>query len=92
MALQILEQNGTFYLKGKLNTSTSKVFIEHLKHSIKKIKKVIINIENLKEIDVDGLKALNFLMNTSIVKKKIFSIRGYGCKEIYDHFNSSQIA
>ncbi|MEX6625512.1 hypothetical protein PG913_06815 [Tenacibaculum pacificus] len=92
MALQITQKNGTFYLKGKLNNSTSKFFIIFFDFNIKKNKQVTINIDNLDEITKDGLNAINILTRKSKKTAKNFSIIGLGCKEIYDHFDEINVA
>lgn len=92
MALQITQKNGTFYLKGKLNNSTSKFFIVFFDFNIKRKKEVIINIDNLDEITKDGLNAINILTEKSKRTAKVFSIIGLGCKEIYDHFEEINVA
>ncbi|CAL2082156.1 hypothetical protein LNI90_05520 [Tenacibaculum dicentrarchi] len=92
MALQITGRNGKFYLKGKLNNSTSQFFVTYFEHFITKNKKVIIKIDKVNEITKDGLKAINTLISVALKKGKIFSVIGYGAKEIYDHFDKINVA
>jgi ABC-type transporter Mla MlaB component len=92
MALQILEKNGTFYLDGHLNTSTLKSFTSYFDYNLSQSNKVIINIDSIIEIDKSGLEAMRKFTQVAVLKQKIFSIVGYGCKEIYDDFNQVDIA
>ncbi len=92
MSLNISEKNGTFYLNGNINTTTSRFFIIQIEHSIQKYRNVVINIDNVNEIDRDGLAAINTLRAIALRNHKVFSILGYGCKEIYDHFNQNLVA
>jgi ABC-type transporter Mla MlaB component len=92
MALQVLENNGIFHLKGNLNATTSRFFIIHFEHLIETFKNVTVNIEKVKEIDANGVAAFKILYANALRKHKMFSIIGYGCKDIYDEFNYSQVA
>ncbi|CAA0153721.1 hypothetical protein R5N98_00410 [Tenacibaculum maritimum] len=92
MALQITEKNGVFYLHGKINTTTVTPFTTHFEYMITQNKKVTINIDHVIEIDRDGLKAMKKLTYIASENHKVFLIIGYGCKDIYDDFNSSQVA
>ncbi len=92
MALQILENNGTFYLKGSIDTSTSQSLISHFKHTVGIIKEVTVNIDKVTMIDANGVTALKKLFLTALNNKKIFSIVGYGCKDLYNDFNAPSAA
>ena len=92
MALQILECNETFYLKGTLTTTTSNAFIMHFKHVFKNTQDVTINIDKVKEIDKSGLNAIKAIHRNAKKTNKQFSIIGYGCKDIYDEFRYDQVA
>lgn len=92
MALQILEHNGTFYLQGNINATTSRSFIIHFEHMIETFKNVKINIDKIKEIDSNGVAAFKTLFATALRNHKLFSVTGNGCKDIYDEFNYYQVA
>ena len=53
MALQITEQNGTMYLKGTLNSITSKACYNHLQFSLEKNGFLVIDVNQVNAIDVD---------------------------------------
>lgn len=92
MALQVTQKKETLYLKGRINSTTARLFIIHLEHYVEKLKNVIINIDNIKEIDSDGIEAIKTVWAMALKNHKRFSIRGYGCKEIYDHFGTGLVA
>lgn len=92
MALQILECNGTFYLKGALNVTTYTPFITRFEQVFKNTQDVTINIDQVKEIDRNGVNAFKIIYTSAQNDNKEFSITGYGCKDIYDEFRYEQIA
>ena len=92
MALQILEKNGTFELKGSLTSNTTKSFVNHFELILKTMKDVTINIDHVDAIDVRGVEALKGLLNFAFRSNAIFSIIGDGCKDIYDDYRTSLAA
>ncbi|MCH2194243.1 hypothetical protein [Kordia sp.] len=92
MALQITQQNGTFLLKGKLNTTTSRSFIIHFEYIMEQQQNVVVNIDGITEIDYDGLEGIKTLTAIALRDHKMFSVIGNGCKDIYQDFNCSQVA
>ncbi|WP_299136368.1 hypothetical protein [uncultured Tenacibaculum sp.] len=92
MALQITEKKGIFYLKGKINCSTVRSFIIHFEHYILQNRCTTINIDKIKEIDSDGLKAIKTLTAIALRQQKKFSTTGYNTKDIYDDFENWEVA
>ncbi len=92
MALQILEKNGTFELKGSLTSHTTKSFVNHFEHLIKALNDVTVNIDRVDVIDVRGVEALKGLLNFALISNNAFSIIGDGCKDIYDDYRTSLAA
>lgn len=92
MALQITAQNETFLLNGGLNLSTTRSFIIHFEHIIEQHDNIVINIDEITEIDEDGLEGIKSLIATALQNQKMFSVIGNGCKDIYQDFNCSQVA
>lgn len=91
MALQIIENNKVFYVKGKINTSTERCFMYHFDSVLNKSKKIIINMDAVDEIDTDGVRALKPLISIAKRKDKTFYITGKGSKEIYEDYQSNQV-
>ena len=92
MALQILENNGTFDLEGSLNTTTSRSFIIHFEHIINTVKDVTVNIDKVNAIDASGVEALKTLIAIALRTNNKFSVTGYGCKDIYNDYKSDMAA
>ncbi|WP_369049426.1 hypothetical protein [Tenacibaculum sp. UWU-22] len=88
MALQVLKKEGIFYLKGKINTLNSRSFIILFEHNIRQLKKTVVNIDSVVEIDKEGMKAIRILNAIALKKKKMFSIIGFGSKQIYDDLST----
>lgn len=87
MALEIIQKEEIFYLKGQLNVISKLAFITHFNQLFRKQNKITVNIEDVNDIDKQGLQVLFFMMEKAEKYNKTFSIVGYGCKEIYDQFN-----
>lgn len=92
MVLQILECNGTFYLKGALNVTTSNPFIHHFENVFKKMKEVTVNIDQVEEIDRSGVDAFKEIYSIAEKERKQFSVIGNGCKDLYDEFKYFPVA
>lgn len=87
MSLQIIEKNGVFFLNGKINTTTSRPFLIHFDYLLD-TKDVKVNIDNVTEIDKDGMEAIEILKAIALRNNMNFSILGYGSRDIYEHFIS----
>lgn len=92
MALKILEKKGVFYLKGKINNTTTRDFIIHFDYVLDATENVMINVDEVEEIDSEGIGAIKTLMRIAEKNNKTFSIVGSVFKEIYDNFKCSQVA
>ena len=91
MALQVLENNGTFHLQGNLNSSTTKSFIIHFEYIINTVKNIKVNIDKLNEIDQSGLLAFKKLIAIALKKNKAFYLIGIGSNDIYQYYLYSNI-
>jgi ABC-type transporter Mla MlaB component len=92
MALQILENNGIFFLEGNLNATTSRSFIIHFEYLINKYSSITINIGRLKGIDSNGVSAIKSLFANALRNQKLFSVNGLGSKDIYEDIQSDNAA
>ncbi len=90
MSLQISEKNEMFYLNGKINLNTTSFLISYF--SLVEKETIVINIDEVKQIDKIGLNAILLLLKNAKNNNKLFSIVGYGCKEIYDYFDQIKVA
>ena len=92
MALQILENNGTFHLKGNLNSMTSRSFIIHFEYLVSAYNSVTINVGSLTEIDANGVSAIKLIFAMALRRQKLFSIVGFGSKDLYEDIQSDSAA
>jgi len=92
MALTISKINDVFKVKGSINTNTAKSFQTHLEMVMNTQGELTIDINDVKEIDTRGLKALKALYHFALVHSREFYILGNGCKEIYDDFKTHMSA
>ena len=92
MSLTIIESNGTFFLNGNINSGTCGFLKHHLEALIDLKNELTINIESVKEIDVNGVFILKTLYDNAEKKNKTFWITGYECKGIYEEFKYSKPA
>ncbi|TWO32716.1 STAS domain-containing protein [Seonamhaeicola sediminis] len=92
MALKIKENNGTFFIEGSINASTVKQFKNHVEFLLLYTKGVTLNIDEVTEIDTNGMHALRDLYTVALIKNKSFYIIGNGCKEIFQDFESNLAA
>jgi len=92
MVLEILNEDNNFRIVGVLNRNSLHVFQRTFENVFDTRDSVVLSIEELKGIDREGVNALAKLHNESLTKHKKLSIIGFGCKEIYRHFNDSDAA
>lgn len=92
MALEIKENNGTFFIEGMINASTVKQFKNHVEFLMLYTKGVTLNIDSVTEIDANGMHALRDLYTIALIENKSFYITGNGCKEIFQDFESNLAA
>jgi ABC-type transporter Mla MlaB component len=92
MALQITEQNGTFLVSGKLNSTTARAFVIHFEYFIEEYQNVVVNIDGVTEIDFDGFEGIKTVTAIALRNHKMFSVIGNGCKDVYQDFNCSMVA
>lgn len=84
MALIIKENNNVFKVEGVINAGTAKNFQSHFELLLNVYGDLIIDIDNVSEIDANGINAIKALYNNASLNNKDFFIVGNGCKEISD--------
>jgi ABC-type transporter Mla MlaB component len=84
MSLKISKKKSVYFMKGRITKSTVNLFLTYFKKKLFKKKKIVLNIDAIKQIDSIGLKALKEVIKEGVKKSKEVFIIGYGCKEIYD--------
>lgn len=86
MAILIENQNNVFNIKGEINQFNAKILKSYVESQFHSFDRVVLNINDVKKIDKEGINILTSLYQVSMQKEKSFSIIGYGCKDIYDQF------
>jgi anti-anti-sigma regulatory factor len=92
MALTIREKNNVFTIEGSINANTASNFQSHLEMLLNAFGELTIDIENVSEIDTNGLAAIRALYDNALNYNRGFFIVGTGCKEIYDEFRYTVLA
>ncbi|MFD2543319.1 STAS domain-containing protein [Lacinutrix gracilariae] len=92
MALEITNSLDTFQVKGILNKTNVEKFQSHFKNIFSQTNELVINIDELKSIDQEGVSAFEMLYKQSLKTHKAFFITGIGSKEIFDHLRAIDAA
>jgi len=92
MALQILENKKEFYIRGNINCNNINFIKNYIDYFLEKRSTVTININKVTGIDSRGVITLTKIYQNALKAKKIFTIKGFGSKDLYDHFNSKELA
>lgn len=92
MDLQITNCNNFFKVKGILNKSNVGIFQNEFSNIFDKVNDLTISIKDIESMDKYGVSAIAKIHEEALMKNKRFSIIGYGCKELYDHFKTGAAA
>lgn len=92
MALKIIEKKETFLVVGIINATTALNFKNHIDFALKNKEELVIDIDNVTEIDANGMKAIRSIYADSLTYNKKIYIVGTGCKEVYDDLYYNKVA
>ena len=92
MALKITNSLDTFKVTGVLNKTNVKKFQIYFKNIFSTTNELVINIEELKSIDREGVSAFEDIYKQSLKAHKPFFITGLGSKEIFDDITTIDAA
>lgn len=92
MDLKITNCNNFFKIKGNLNKNNLGLFHKEFENIFDKVKEVTISVQEIESMDKHGVEAIAQLHNEAVSKNRRFSIVGFGCKELYDHFQADTAA
>lgn len=92
MDLQITNCNNFFKVKGILNKTNIGFFQKEFNNIFDKFNDLTISIKDIESMDKYGVNAIAEIHEEALSKNKRFSIIGYGCKELYDHFKAGTTA
>ena len=92
MALEIVDLNETFEIRGILDKSNVEKFQSHFKDFFNTASQLEINIDELERIDQVGVLAFEDLYKESLLKHKRFYITGLGSRDIFEHLRTIDAA
>jgi len=92
MALTIKENHGLFSVAGAINKTTAQHFQTYFEKILNASGDLTIDIENIKEIDADGINAIRALYNNARNFDRGFLIIGNVTKNIFDSIRSIKVA
>ncbi|WP_248722051.1 STAS domain-containing protein [Seonamhaeicola sp. ML3] len=92
MGLIINSSSNFFELAGVLNQENVVDLQRVIRKGLKKYDQLTISIEAVESIDRYGVKAIAELHDEALNNDKRLSIVGYGCKDLYNHFKSTDAA
>ncbi|MCF7568297.1 hypothetical protein L3X37_07965 [Sabulilitoribacter arenilitoris] len=91
MELEITGYNNFFKMKGILSKRNLDVFKNEFKNVFDRLDTLTISIENIEWMDKYGVDAFAELHYEALSKNKKMAVIGLGCKELYEHFKSSDV-
>ncbi|MCB4799104.1 STAS domain-containing protein [Neotamlana laminarinivorans] len=92
MDFKISGYNNFYKVKGHLNKKNAYSFKAEFNNIFKEIDSITISVEGVESIDKYGVAAISQLHFEALKQNKKLSIIGYGCKDLYNHFNSNSAA
>ncbi len=92
MALEIVDLNETFEIKGILDKSNVEKFQSHFKDIFNTSNQLVINIDALERIDQVGVLAFEELYKQSLLNHKRFYITGIGSRDMFEHLRTIDAA
>ena len=92
MKLIITKNNNIYKVKGNLIKMNIHVFKNELKDVFNKTDDVILNLQELNEIDNQGVVAIAQLHNEALSKNVKLSIVGLNNGQLSNHFKTTKVA
>ena len=86
IAIIVDDKDHMFSIQGEINKMNVKTIRELIETLLDKCSSVIMNIDMVSKIDLDGLQMLRSVYQNSKQRGKVFIITGIGCKDIYEDF------
>lgn len=86
IAIIVDNKDHTFSIQGEINKMNVKTIREYIESLLDKCSNLIMNIDMVSKIDLDGLQMLRSVYQNSKQRGKVFIITGIGCKDIYEDF------
>ncbi|TNJ45226.1 hypothetical protein KFZ70_07095 [Tamlana fucoidanivorans] len=92
MNLKITNCNNYFKVKGILDKESVSLFNSEFENIFERTNAITISVQYVESMDKYGVNAIAKLYEEATRKNKSLSIVGYGCKELYQHFNTNTAA
>lgn len=92
MSLTIKENFGLFSVSGAINAATAEYFQTHFETILNASGDLTIDIENINEIDEDGINAIRVLYNNALKFDRGFLIVGNVSQHIFESIRSIKVA
>ena len=86
IAIIVDNKDHIFSIQGEINKMNVKTIREYIESLLDKCSNLIMNIDMVSKIDLDGLQMLRSIDQKSKQLGKGFTITGIGCKDIYEDF------
>ena len=88
MALQIIQSQGIFKIKGSIVAENVTSLQRHCEQLLSTSEKVILCLDKVKKIDASGVNALSSLCKKAMKNNRIFYIIGKQNKHVCDAFGN----
>ncbi|MBT8253800.1 MAG: hypothetical protein HKN00_00755 [Flavobacteriaceae bacterium] len=92
MVLEIIVKNETYIVKGKLTKSNLPIFNKAFFNIFSEKDELIVNIEQLHDIDREGVNALARLHNDSLIHQKKLVVIGKVNDKLGQHIAEQDVA
>lgn len=92
MALTITEKHGVFVVEGSINASTAKHFQNHCEAILNANGELTIHIENVIEIDANGIRAIETLYKGALSQNRGFMVIGNINRDLFEELRAIKTA
>ncbi|NQY06063.1 MAG: STAS domain-containing protein [Flavobacteriaceae bacterium] len=89
--LQITDNNGIFQLSGNLVAGSTSDLKNHINHLLDRKENVIISLDKIESIDINGVNVLKKLYKKAISNNVLFYVIGRENKKIAKYINSTML-
>jgi anti-anti-sigma factor len=91
MALQITNNSGILEINGSLNAQNTKSFQNYFEALLHNSKMITISLNNVIDMDINGLHTIVNLYKKALVSNKVFYIIGEENENVVDLFSSERL-
>ncbi|MEC4003990.1 STAS domain-containing protein [Flavobacterium sp. SUN052] len=91
MALQITNNSGILEINGNLNSQNTNSFNNYFNALLESTNFITISLNNVVEMDINGLNTIVGLYKKALTKNSIFYIIGQENQRVVDLFNAEKL-